>query len=283
MVFLIAQQQLSSGMVMIYKDGIWFAENSESISYPSIGNDSCFQVEDRSFWFRNRSQLIKEIILKFVGKTQGRSFLDLGGGNGVVAKKCQDLGFETYLAEPGNGVFNARTRGIKNIYCCKLQELPQDMKFDCIGLFDVLEHIDSSVSFLEDVKGYLKEEGHLFITVPAYNFLWSDEDVLAGHCRRYTVSRLTEELRKAGFKVQFKSYFFLALLPLIFFLRALPFKFNSGTQKPHSENSGVAQNDHVLPSWLDNAFNFIFKVERFLIQKVATLPIGSSIILVAKK
>ncbi|MGZ3775769.1 MAG: hypothetical protein ACXVCN_18785, partial [Bdellovibrio sp.] len=111
-------------------NGVWFSEESNVLNYPTSGNDICFQVEDHSFWFRNRNELIKQTLLHFNKETKDLSFLDLGGGNGIVAKSCQDLGLKTYLAEPGAGAINAKARGIENVYCCTLNELPEELSFN---------------------------------------------------------------------------------------------------------------------------------------------------------
>ena len=38
----------------------------------------------------------------------------------------------------------------------------------------------------------MKENGRLYATVPSYSFLWSEEDILAGHFRRYTLKGLSK-------------------------------------------------------------------------------------------
>lgn len=275
---------------MQLKDGIWFSEQSGIINYPSVGNEVYFQIEDNSFWFRNRNELIKQTILNFKESGKNTSFLDLGGGNGIVAKSCQDLGFDTYLVEPGTGALNAKARGIKHVYCCTLNELPQDLGFDIVGAFDVIEHIESPIQFLTDIKPRLKDNGLVVLTVPAYNILWSDEDTSAGHCRRYSMQSLTGELKKAGYSIRHSSYFFLPLLPIIFFLRALPYRLKKSSKAPVSDADGChafsnqndkVKNEHVLPSWLNFIFNGLFKLERFFIKRLSKLPLGSSIIVVA--
>jgi hypothetical protein len=37
-------------------------------------------------------------------------------------------------------------------------------------------------------------------TVPAFSFLWSEEDVLAGHFRLYTLSSISKVLKSSGFE-----------------------------------------------------------------------------------
>lgn len=38
---------------LIEKDGIFYSKNKGKISYPEDGNDTCFNIEDNSFWFKH--------------------------------------------------------------------------------------------------------------------------------------------------------------------------------------------------------------------------------------
>ena len=60
------------------------------------------------------------------------------------------------------------------------------------------------------------------MTVPAYQWLWSDDDELSEHRRRYTVSGLRRVAARAGFTVEYATYMFWPLPPPIALLRALP-------------------------------------------------------------
>ncbi|NLK61869.1 MAG: hypothetical protein GX287_00285, partial [Fusobacteria bacterium] len=45
-------------------DGIYFSEDKKNISYPEDGNNMCFELEDNSFWFINRNNIIYKLIEK---------------------------------------------------------------------------------------------------------------------------------------------------------------------------------------------------------------------------
>jgi hypothetical protein len=150
-----------------------------------------------------------------------------------------------------------------------------------IGIFDVLEHIENDIDFLKKLSLYLEPKGMLYLTVPSYQFLWSHEDSLAGHYRRYTLKKLTKLLTDAGYKIQYKSYFF-ALLPVpILLFRTLPDRFIRAKQpinqskhsSEHSQKRGL----------LGNLFNFLLKVEKQRINNLKVLPFGGSCIVVAQK
>jgi len=229
-------------------DGAWRCKSASPISYPEWGNDACFQVEDVSFWFRHRSTCILEVMRQF--PPSGPVF-DVGGGNGFVARGMQDAGFEVVLLEPGRtGVRNAQRRGIQNVVCAGLEDVGfGQASLAAAGLFDVVEHIEQDRKFLELVKGYLCPRGRVYLTVPAYQALWSYEDVSAGHFRRYSRRALLNLLQDSGFAVEFLTGFFQFLVPAILLGRALPYRLGLGKTGTHDARRKM-QAEHEVHSVL---------------------------------
>lgn len=260
---------------LILKDGIWYPQNSTRVSYPEKGNDECFQIEDSSFWFKHRNISIINLAKRF---SPGETFWDIGGGNGFVSSGLQQSGFEVVLIEPGvHGCINAKSRGLKNIICSSLENLKfSESSLASCGLFDVAEHIEDDFSFLKNIHFLLKPSGFLYLTVPAYNVLWSDEDVIAGHYRRYTIKSITSLLHSAGFKVHYATYLF-SMLPLpIFLFRTIPSKL-----KPIRKAADIKRlkQDHSNVLLL----NKVLKWETERIKKLKRIPLGSSCMVVAQK
>ena len=50
---------------------------------------------------------------------------------------------------------------------------------------------------MKDLKKFLKKDGHILITVPAYQFLFSKKDEVLGHYRRYNKKLLKKDLALA--------------------------------------------------------------------------------------
>lgn len=44
------------------ENGIWIANNQREVSYPSDGNQVCFELEDSSFWFRHRNDVFSHLV-----------------------------------------------------------------------------------------------------------------------------------------------------------------------------------------------------------------------------
>ena len=250
--------------------------SEKNVSFPEHGYESCFQIEDKSFWFRKRNEVILHVVHKL--KKNG-NFADVGGGNGFVASFLQDklTGSKILLVEPGAvGCQNAKRRGVKEVFNKTLQELEEYHSLDNIGLFDVVEHIQDDGVFLKDIHKKLSPDGKVFITVPAYNFLWSKEDVIAGHFRRYSIKTISERLKTAGFEVEYASGFFITLIPLVFFLRSLPFRMKIGQNDKFDSES---HNDSFLSRCLEK----ILSIEIWIISKGIKLSFGASLIVCARK
>ena len=93
-----------------------------------------------------------------------------------------------------------------------LEHLPS-MKFDFILMMDVLEHIEDDFSYLDKIRReYLNGGGYIFITVPAFQSLYSLHDKELKHFRRYNHAELKSLVEKCGLKEISWSYFYFSLI-----------------------------------------------------------------------
>jgi SAM-dependent methyltransferase len=262
---------------LIFQDGIWFADIKTEISYPTDGNNSCFQIEEESFWFKHRNNCILSVLNKY---SQDKEIIDIGGGNGFVSSFLQKNNYNPILIEPGiSGCINAKSRGLNNIICSSFQDIKiKNNIISNVGIFDVLEHLENDNGFLKDIYSKLKIGGKLFITVPAYNFLWSYEDENAGHFRRYTLKKIKKLLVNTGFKIDYSTYFFAPLFLPIFVFRTLPFLFRKKIDKKH----GKTKKEHSQ-SKFNSILQKLWAWELRKINKNKKIKIGSSCLLVVSK
>lgn len=234
---------ISNGL-RLGEDGIWYSADTRDVSYPSDGNDACFAVEDRSFWFKHRNDCIVAAV-KSYPPADAETIFDVGGGNGFVSAGLAAAGFDVALLEPGKtGASNARRRGLDTVICATTDTADfKPNSLPAVGLFDVVEHIEDDLAFLKTVNDLLVRKGRLYVTVPAYSFLWSDKDVSAGHFRRYTLSGVCRVIKNAGFQIEFSSYIFRFLpLPIALF-RALPHRLGLERSEP---KKAKAEKEHVV-------------------------------------
>jgi SAM-dependent methyltransferase len=204
-------------------DGIWHSEAINPVSYPSHANAACFELEEDSFWFNHRNACIVAAIKTFPPSTRGPIY-DIGGGNGFVSIGLMKAGFDVVLVEPGlAGALNGKKRGVPTVVQATTASAGfAAQSLEAVGLFDVIEHIKDDVAFLTSIRGLLKPGGRLYATVPASSLLWSVDDEVAGHFRRYTLSSLAAALKDAGFTPEFGTYIFRPLPLPILLLRATP-------------------------------------------------------------
>ena len=253
------------------------------ISYPDEGNDLCFEVEDKSFWFCHRNDCILELLNKF---PPGGIFYDIGGGNGCVAKALENHGFQTVLVEPGKaGIANAKKRGLENMICARLEDLDSQFhSLPAVGLFDVLEHIKNPTEFLKTLSPLLIPDGMLYITVPAFKLLWSNDDVSAGHFQRYSLKTSKKILAENGFIIEYATYIFLLLPVLIFLFRALPYRLGLDKKRLRIGKEKVNR-DHVQmqkSGILGKFISRVFQWELKYIRRKKKIPLGSSCLIAAR-
>ena len=225
-------------------DGYWVSTDDEAVSYPALGHQRCLAIEDSSFWFGHRASCITTAVRRF--PPTGMVF-DIGGGNGHVSQALNRAGFASAVVEPGiDGANAAYERGIRPV----VRATTHSARFDqatlgAVGLFDVLEHIKDDKAFFEEIATLMIPGGRVYVTVPAYEWLWSADDERAGHYRRYTEKRLRDVVEGAGFRTEYATYIF-RFLPLpVALARSLPSRLgrrtvDSDAQSDHNKPSGAA-------------------------------------------
>jgi SAM-dependent methyltransferase len=159
------------------------------------------------WWYRARADLLHVVFGSFLGTP--RRTLDVGSADAPSVGWMRagqphvtlDLFAEGLV--PGEGV------------CGSAMALPfVDEAFDVVTAFDVVEHCEDDALALSELARVLAPGGRILLSVPAYQWAWSDHDVRAGHHRRYTRRRLTRLVDEAGLSVARSTYAFGAVFPL---------------------------------------------------------------------
>ncbi len=263
-----------------FRSGIYFSPQVTAVSYPEDRRQTNFEIEEQSFWFRHRRKCIETVLRRFP-PAEG-VFLDIGGGNGYMTSALQSLGFAAVLIEPGSeGCFNAKSRGISTVLCGTAADLNSASATpSSAGLFDVLEHVSDDKVFLEQIFEILPPGGRLYLTVPAVPSLWSREDELAGHFRRYTPASLKACIQSSGFQEVFTSYFFLNLIPAVFLLRALPWHFRKPSESVSTKSHRA---NHLAKGGGARRLALLSLIPELYWLKISKIPYGTSLVCVAEK
>ncbi len=173
------------------------------------------QIEDAHWWYRARREFI-EAAFASLRLPRNATILDAGCGTGGSLSMLSRFGTVLGVEYDADARDIAAQRGIAPVLQGSLpHHLPRpDTRFDAIGLFDVLEHLEQPVESLATLRGRLVSNGAIVLTVPAYQWLWGPHDDTHRHFRRYTAGSLREHLEQAGMRVEYLSYFNSVLLPL---------------------------------------------------------------------
>ena len=249
------------------------------VSYPDDGNDLTLKVEDASFWFHHRNKVLELMLGRF--KPVG-TLWDIGGGNGFQALHFQKQGHPVVMVEPGpGGCRNARARGVEHVVQGTLESLKLPSgKIAATSAFDVIEHLEHPQELLREASRVMKPGGRMYLTVPAYQSLWSDEDLYACHHRRYTADSLELELGLAGFQVEFLSYYFQFLVLPIFMLRSLPYRAQFWKKY---DTAAMDLEEHTPGKASAAVANVLLERELAALHSGKRLRFGSSLIAVATR
>lgn len=231
-------------------------------------------AENRHWWFRTRNSVIIWILRSRVRKI--KNFLEVGCGTGFVisgiAKAFPSLELEAseYFED---GLIFARQRVLR----CKFRQLDatamaEENVYNCIGSFDVIEHIDADECVLSNFYRALRPGGFLLLTVPQHPWLWSAADEYAHHVRRYTQPELRRKVLSAGFKIEYCTSFVSLLLPLMALQRL------SLRNKDYDPD-----NEFKIEAILNSVLYLVMQLEFTLLRLGLRFPAGGSLLLLARK
>jgi SAM-dependent methyltransferase len=251
----------------------------DNLNYNAAAFKQFYELEANNFWFRSRNRVIQMLVRRFSDNSKIINFLEIGCGTGYVLKglgKFKNLklyGAEIYL----EGLKYAKER-LPDVEFIQLDatDMPFENYFECIGAFDVLEHIDEDEVVIKNVYNSLKQNGLFFISVPQYMFIWSYLDEIAHHKRRYNKNMLFRKLKNSGFDVIYNSSFVFSLFPVMIISRCL------------KKKSKLVDKTDTFPELQVNKFvnkilELILGIDELLIYLGIRLPFGGSLIAVAKK
>ena len=246
------------------------AASSERPSFTPERLQRLLDMNQRHFWFAGRRMLVDRLLRLY---RKGDRILDLGTGAGASAERLGHAGLNVTAVDfLPHGLARLRSAGAK---VALVQSSAEALSlsantFDAVLLLDVIEHLDDR-AVLREVYRILRPGGTVFITVPAFAWLWSYRDDAAGHRRRYSHRALSEIIANTGFRVEHICYYQCLLFPLAIVARY------AGRSNP-----AIRDSEDMPPAWINALFTVINKAE-VAIGRFMKWPWGSSLAAVGIK
>jgi SAM-dependent methyltransferase len=238
-----------------------------------------YSLERTHWWFKVREKIIKYHIIKHLPVfSKPLKILNIGIATGRSTEVLSEFGVVTsveYDKECCEFISQKLNIEITN---ASITELPfENDFFDIVCAFDVIEHVADDKKGVCEMKRVCKNNGLIYITVPAFMQLWSNHDIINHHQRRYVLGQVVEIFGDHSHilsKTYFNSLLFFPILSFRFFSKILPKKI----RKDVGSDFSVINRD----SFFNKILYAIFSLEKNLL-KVMTFPVGVSILFIWRK
>ncbi|MBN1219498.1 MAG: class I SAM-dependent methyltransferase [Anaerolineae bacterium] len=241
--------------------------------------------EDLHWWFASRTRALNAVMGSLLPQTPDFRLLDVGCGAGNMIHHLSRYGQVKGLEIDARPVKVAHERG----YDVDLFDVTKPMpfgnnSFDAVTALDVIEHNKDDMAILTDTYRILKPGGHIIITVPALMWLWSHNDDINAHVRRYTAGEIKQKLAQAGFairRVTYNNFFVFPLAASLILLRRSS-KSEPKLASHHLDEAEYQVEMEPASPPVNAMLTLVGRVEAALIRRV-NLPIGTSLIAVGQK
>jgi hypothetical protein len=218
-------------------------------------------IDPNSHWyFRAKRNFLLRNVPK--GCTQS---VDIGAGSKFFSHELAKVNSmeSVFPIDPNFSVDSTET--INRCKVISLKTASDQIRNSQFWVFmDVIEHVEDDVAFLTQYVEIAPKGSTFFITVPAYQFMWSQHDVFLGHYRRYTHKSLNALVSNAGLTTTKSGYFYSLLFPLALIQR----KIVSRLAKSDKEESGLTRQSFVL----NKAFETLLNLELRITNGFGKLP-----------
>ena len=239
-----------------------------------------YTLEREGWWFKARLSIL-DSYCKDLAVNTNIKIVKVGAATGATYEMLSRYGEVTSLEyDKFCCEFLKEKTGIEAINA-SLTELPfKNNTYDLICAFDVIEHIEYHEKALDEIYRVLRPHGKYFLTVPAFQSLWSNHDVVNHHYRRYRKKKFNSLISNSNLKIDYSTYFnFWLFIPISIarlILNILPRK--------KKENSSGSDNEIMKSSKVINAILFsIFHSEKYLLNHNVKFPFGVSIMTIGHK
>lgn len=241
-------------------------------------------LEQSHWWFRGRRAIFRELMERRIRPTLGSGpvrSLDLGCGVGGNLEMLAAHGVAAGIDYDRGALSAARARGFTRLARADGARLPfADGSFDVVTALDAIEHMDDDDAAVRECARVLRPGGMLFLSGPAYQFLYTRQDAVVHHRRRYTIGRVTTLFEAADLEIAHASYINVLLFPAIF-VALLVIKLKQRLS-PRAAGDRRSNASIRFPRPLNEMLAAIFSAEKRVVTRVR-VPFGHSLVVIGRK
>jgi ubiquinone/menaquinone biosynthesis C-methylase UbiE len=240
--------------------------------------------EDKHWWFAGRTWSLLNMLDRVATPSRQSRVLDIGCGAGNMFHHLARYGKVVGVDNNPKPLAIARDRGY-DVREGAAEDLPVgDGEFDLVALLDTVEHCDDDMAVLRECHRICAPQGKLVVTVPAFMWLWTHNDVLNDHKRRYTTKELRDKLEQVGFEIKRLTYNNFFVFPLAAGLLLM----RRGTSQevelgsPHFDDESYQVEMEPAHPVVNTVLSAVTWTESQILRWL-NLPIGTSIICIAQR
>ena len=234
------------------------------------------QIEATHWWFEGR-RTIFDVVIRSLGLSKDALMLDLGCGTGANLNFLSAYGRAIGLDRSGVAARYAHARTAVPVLLGDVTALPFTTgSVDLITAFALIEHIDDDGACVRELARVCRPGGFIMVTVPAFEWMWGQQDVINHHKRRYRGDQLAQLFTSQGLEVTRFTHLNTILFPVIAAIRLF--------RRLVPERNEHLKSDFSMtePGRLNSLLGKVFGAEAWLIRRWR-LPVGVSLLCVARK
>ena len=232
--------------------------------YPNLERDH--------FWWATRRRLVRRLVSDVV-RADPYTVLDVGCGSGMTAAALAAEGASVTGVDLEIHGDPSRWDGVELVAGDYLTLSSELGTHDVVVALDAVEHFEDEAGVVKRLANNLVAGGHLIVTVPAYQLLWSSHDDTNRHFRRYTKTQLRLALENSGLEVTRIGYVFMSL-----FIPKLALSMIERVRR----NPAPTGTD--VTGWPNQAAAWFFRLETGIGYRLRNFwPFGTSVVAVARR
>ena len=165
------------------------------------------------WWWRSREKVILKCIQQYAGERRDLQILDIGCGDGLFFDALSEFGdvrgveIDDRIVDPEGPHYDLIHVGAFD------QSYQTNAPLSIVLMLDVLEHLQHPEECLSHALNLLADDGIAIVTVPAFNWLWTQHDEINQHYIRYNKRSFADLANESRMHIDRCEYFYQWMVP----------------------------------------------------------------------